>query len=123
MQDVTLNRDQSAPTQSAESWSEDEIAILREVARGNPHYTTLQMRLPGRTYCAIKTKLMVVRREMGVPKRGKTDNLEPGQFAGPAMLDPEDPGMATPHWLESQRPHLERANAAFLNAMLQLVPA
>jgi hypothetical protein len=87
-----------------------------------PGLPQAQQQLPGRSYFAIKTKLMVIRREMGIPKRGKVQNLvDPGDYRGPTMLKPDDRGMMSPHWQEAQRPRLEQANQAYLGALLQMV--
>lgn len=96
-------------------WSDSEIEKMRELAVRKPRKAQLIETFPGRTLGAIRLKLSHLRRELGVPKRGATEDHR--FLHRLPMLDPDDEGVACISWQEQMRPRAERANAAFLAAL------
>lgn len=96
-------------------WSAAEIEKMRDLAVKKPRKAQLIETFPGRTLGAIRLRLSHMRRELGVPKRGSTDDIRVDHRL--PMLDPDDEGVACISWQEQMRPRAVRANAAFLAAL------
>ena len=113
MKDGTPNTPARPHTQRP--WSDAEKALVRQMAREPQTKATLIKAFPGRGLNAIRAKLFLVRNELGltIPQRGFTHTRD----TEPAMLDPADPGVFVKTWQDQQRPRLERANAAYLEAL------
>lgn len=111
MQDNFTNIDHAPCRQPL--WSPDEIERLRGFADGIAYKPRLLAAFPGRTMPAIRIKLAMLRREMGLSKQVEADTL---MREHDIMLDPDDPGLPD-NWPHRWRCRAETSNNAFLAAL------
>ena len=96
-------------------WTVDELDKLHELARKKARKDTLLAMFPGRTYAAIKVRLWMVRKELGIAKE-IPQSFRQAHTVHYTMLDRDDPG--TP--CDYPRQWAQRAatsNARFLAAL------
>lgn len=112
-QSISLER---AHTQRKDEWTRAEKECLGRIARGHPGKATLLALFPGRSLNAIRLRLHLKRRELGLTKHlAEPDRVS--RSSGPTMLDRDDPGLASTSWQEKQRKRNERVNGRFLEAL------
>lgn len=115
MKDTPANNRIARDTQRRD-WSAAEKAMLKAIAPKAPRCDQLRDMFPGRSLSAIKLKLYQTRRELELPKRGRTANLRPKETRY-TILDKDTPADPTPSWQEARRPALEKSSAQLLAAL------
>lgn len=113
MLDVTPNKPEPSGTQP---WTDEEKETLRRLASRKARKRELMELFPNRSLAAIKVKLSATRRELGLPKLGRSANLKPQVCKGPAML-PKDTPPLHDNWQDGWRKAAVVANARFLEAL------
>lgn len=116
MKDMNAHTLTAPGSQSGKDWSAEEKAKLKELAPRSPRKAELLELFPDRTLGSIKVKLAHTRRELDLPKRGNTGNLNHAERCT-TMLDPDDEGIAAPSWQDMMRPRFAQQNARFLAAL------
>lgn len=97
-------------------WSDDELAIIYEMAGKRCTKAMIERAVPGRSYAAVKLKLHAIRSaDYDRGKRAPKGNGDHGSI-GVNPLDPNDPGFDD-GWFDRHRRDMRDANKTFLAAL------
>ena len=97
-------------------WSDDELAIIYEMAGKRCTKAMIASAIPGRSYAAVKLKLHAIRSaDYDRGKRTPKGNGDHGSI-GVNPLHPDDPGVEDSWFVRHQR-DMRNANDAFLSAL------
>ena len=117
MQEHHPNTDRHPVTQPPiVHWNEEERRLLEAFARRKARKLELLRSFPGRTITAIKVRLSVERKRLGIvtPNAKNLTRRE-----GTTMLHPNDPGIRD-SWQKEWREKAVEANAAHVAALKRL---
>lgn len=94
MLNAPANTARAPDTQRCKSWTDDEIAALKAIADQPVCKAKLAPLFPDRTFGAVKMRMCMVRRELGIKKKRvySTHTLRPLNHSLP-MLDRDEPGL------------------------------
>lgn len=103
---------------SLKLWSIDEMRKIRELAHQTNHEGALLAVFPGRSIKAIRRKLSIERRRLGIQKLQRSGEAREREHF--AMLAPDDPGCRDEEWGKWQR-RARRGSEQYLAALMGLV--